>query len=292
MFAILLEIFLFVLLYFLFVEREKKTDTSFLSFDQTDFMRGMAILMIIVMHSCANIGGATGFSSLGGIGVALFLILSGYGLNESNKKNGIGGFWSKKLSRILLPYSFFIVVVTIAKQNWDRFQTVDFLLDLLCINTSYWFVSFLVYNYVLFWISKHFNLRLWPFLIFGIIIFLFFNRLRGEQVLSFPTGILISEYKHMLQAYVRHNTRKIIFLAGLLLSVSLLMFVSIKEVNIEYNWGVNLLCLYKYLVAFSVMAIIIITPPPVVKIYEVLFKNIAGTLFGPFYIVYSHTRQQ
>ena len=33
------------------------------------------------------------FTPLGGIGVAMFLILSGYGLNESFKKNGLDGFW-------------------------------------------------------------------------------------------------------------------------------------------------------------------------------------------------------
>ena len=49
-----------------------------------------------------------------GVGVSLFLILSGYGIELSVKKNGLNKFWIKRFFRVLVPYIltefiFFIV---------------------------------------------------------------------------------------------------------------------------------------------------------------------------------------
>lgn len=50
----------------------------------TDSLRGIAILLVITSHIAGAIG-TNLCTPLGGIGVALFLFLSGYGLNESYK---------------------------------------------------------------------------------------------------------------------------------------------------------------------------------------------------------------
>lgn len=52
--------------------------------------------MVILMHSSCNFGLRI-FTPLGGIGVALFLILSGYGLTESYKKKGLHFFGKANL---------------------------------------------------------------------------------------------------------------------------------------------------------------------------------------------------
>ena len=65
----------------------------------TDSLRGIAILL--------DIAGAIGTNlctPLGGIGVALFLFLSGYGLNESYKAHVLKLFWIKRITKVLLPY--------------------------------------------------------------------------------------------------------------------------------------------------------------------------------------------
>lgn len=72
-------------------------EVGFLSTTHTDFMRTFAICIIVLMHSLCGAGlPGYGFSPLGGIGVSIFLMLSGYGLTVSWRKNGCRGFWKKK----------------------------------------------------------------------------------------------------------------------------------------------------------------------------------------------------
>lgn len=89
---------------------ERKYD--FLGFSQTNSIRGIAILMVILMHSSCNFGLRI-FTPLGGIGVALFLILSGYGLTESYKRKKLELFWKSKFSKIWIPYAIVLTVCTI-----------------------------------------------------------------------------------------------------------------------------------------------------------------------------------
>lgn len=64
--------------------------------DCTTTIRGIAILTIIIGHIGVSGFDLRAFNPFGGIGVAMFLFLSGYGLTESYKNNGLGGFWRKK----------------------------------------------------------------------------------------------------------------------------------------------------------------------------------------------------
>lgn len=56
-------------------------------------MKGVAIICVVLCHYMGTFGqGITVFTPLGGIGVAIFLILSAYGLNESwNQGGGTAG---------------------------------------------------------------------------------------------------------------------------------------------------------------------------------------------------------
>ena len=75
----------------------------------TTSLKGIAIVIIILCHTMGCFTRV--FTPLGGIGVAMFLILSGYGLNESFKRNGIEGFWVKRFSRVWIPYFFAVTLV-------------------------------------------------------------------------------------------------------------------------------------------------------------------------------------
>lgn len=63
-------------------------------------------------------GGITYFTPLGGIGVAIFLLLSGYGLNESCAKSGLTN-WCKK--QLLVEASFFLSDEIRAEQAFSFF---------------------------------------------------------------------------------------------------------------------------------------------------------------------------
>mgnify|MGYP004627064423 CR=1 FL=1 len=68
---------------------------EFMSISHTNICRAVAAIIIILQHVSGGFG-IRYFTPLGGIGVAIFLILSGYGLNESYKKKKSGGGTGRK----------------------------------------------------------------------------------------------------------------------------------------------------------------------------------------------------
>ena len=64
---------------------KKNLYDSFFSRSQTGILKGVGILTVLWAHSGMNYG-IGGIQWIAGIGVALFLIFSGYGLTESYKK--------------------------------------------------------------------------------------------------------------------------------------------------------------------------------------------------------------
>lgn len=71
--------FIFLLLIGLFQNKEKSYgDMTFMSVERTNILRGIAIILVMMMHASCD-AGARVFTPMGGIGVSIFLILSGYG---------------------------------------------------------------------------------------------------------------------------------------------------------------------------------------------------------------------
>lgn len=112
----------------------------------TDSLRGIAILLVITSHIAGAIG-TNLCTPLGGIGVALFLFLSGYGLNESYKAHGLKLFWIKRITKVLLPY---FIIETIAAYFKQDFNITTYILDITGIKTAYWYIAFLFKNNTLY----------------------------------------------------------------------------------------------------------------------------------------------
>ena len=69
----------------------------------TTAIKGYSILTVVWAHSGAMLS-VGGIQFIAGIGVALFLMCSGYGLEVSYEKNGLIGFWKKRLLGVCLPF--------------------------------------------------------------------------------------------------------------------------------------------------------------------------------------------
>lgn len=167
------------------------TSDRFLGFAHTDALRGVAILLIMAQH----LGGAAGTRLLtpcGGIGVALFLFMSGYGLNESCKRTGLRRFWTKKLLRVWLPYLFFSAFCWLVLA--DGFNVRGFLLDVSGVACSYWYVSFLFVQYALFYATTRLcpSHRMGVMALAGVFVLLWCAPLRAEQAFSFVAGVAAS----------------------------------------------------------------------------------------------------
>lgn len=73
---------------------------DFMNRENTNYARGISMLMILVCHVAAVMlpqSIARLMTPLGGIGVAVFLVISGYANNECYLKRGTKDFWVKKL---------------------------------------------------------------------------------------------------------------------------------------------------------------------------------------------------
>lgn len=170
------------------------------------------------MHTSCNLGLRV-FTPCGGIGVALFLILSGYGVSESFKKKGTNKFWKNKLIKLWIPYIIILTIVSIYRQkNID----IHLILQFLCLDSPYWYISFLLYNYALFYICHKIRV-LYPrkYILFGVLaagLFLFDTRIRTEQMLCYPCGMLLSDYRAEIWNYLRKHKRIVIISFALILT--------------------------------------------------------------------------
>ena len=73
-------------------------------------LRGLAILTVVWAHAGGKDYGIEGIQWVAGIGVCIFLICSGFGLNESFKKSQLKDFWKKRIISVLIPYYIVYII--------------------------------------------------------------------------------------------------------------------------------------------------------------------------------------
>ncbi len=177
-------------------------ESDLFSRQQTDVLRGMAAIVIAVFHVLIQWHCHRVVNLPGSVAVAMFLVLSGFGLNESYKRSGLKDYWRKRLRRVIFPYWLFLAVVTLL-QGFPGWKT--FLLDACFIKSDYWFVPFLVQWYLVYWIvQRWFSSGLVPILmVLGLIVLNFHSQVEAEQAFSFLAGILISQHIETLRSKQR-----------------------------------------------------------------------------------------
>jgi peptidoglycan/LPS O-acetylase OafA/YrhL len=203
-------------------------DLSLMSFSHTGYLKGIAIVLVVISH-IGNYSGHTWFTPLGGIGVAVFLFCSSFGLMRSYKKNGLAGFWKKKFISIYIPFVF---VETIAAIVY-RVSIKDFLLDILfikIINPNGWYMQYLLTCYTIFYFGMKYidnekaRMALWN--ICAVTSFFMCKNLQGEQCLSFILGIYFeANYVKIKSA----KSQKVIYYAISTMTISTIV-LGIKQI--------------------------------------------------------------
>lgn len=120
---------------------------EFFSRQHTTLLKGIAILTVIWGH----IGLAYHIYSIqwiAGIGVALFLICSGYGLEASFNKNGLNNFWEKRIIAVVIPYWIIYLIATLLLRSKINLQA--FLSILLFVKAN-WYIPYILIVYVIYW---------------------------------------------------------------------------------------------------------------------------------------------
>ena len=168
-----------------------------LSREQSTALKGFAIAIVILCHVGNHYTRV--FTPLGGIGVALFLTLSGYGLECSYEAHGLTDFWKKRLISVFLPY---LIVEAVTIPLRDDFHLGEFILDITLLNPQHplgWYMNYLLLWYVTFWIIKKLPIakKEQLFVVAAIcyaIFFLFTNSLRFEQSIAFVGGMYLYRF--------------------------------------------------------------------------------------------------
>lgn len=213
------QIFLLLFVLLLIFTLRKKTETGF-SMALTQELKGLAILAIIFAHIGYFLVSDNRFlfplSIAAGVGVNLFLFLSGYGLTISALKKPLSlkQFYSRRLLKLYQPFWLVILVFLgldflIIGQTYNLgyigqsllgfFPRADLWLDL---NSPLWYFSFIVFYYLLFpfvfsrrypWLSALILYLAGYFLIFWNPEFI--KQVIGLyrlHTLAFPLGVLVA----------------------------------------------------------------------------------------------------
>lgn len=227
-----MDILIFLLLVFfpvlLTITRQNTAGGNLLDFKYTNCLRGVAILLIMVGHITGTMG-VRWFTPLGGIGVALFLFLSGFGCNESYKHKGLDGFWWKKVKRVLLPYALVITLVYVFKQKW---VLISYLLEITGLRTSFWFIAFMVKWYIVFWVTTKYIpcYRMVAMGLFAIMVLFLLPEIEAAQALSFLLGIICSEKIQSVKCFSRKKLA-VIAVVSFVVSGSFLAFKQLPMVR-------------------------------------------------------------
>ena len=187
----------------------------------TQALKGVAALGVFVFHIILAYNISPIFNMWGGLFVAVFLILSGYGLEESFRRNGLEGFWMKRCQKVLLPFVFFVCTYNylfpfLLPDGW--FPSGDAMRkcldELLYIRPAFWFIFFILKCYAVYWIGTRFmsgRLRLFFFVLcalFSLNTKAPCAHMEAEQSFSFLAGVLLSMYKGRLETLSGRGIRK------------------------------------------------------------------------------------
>jgi peptidoglycan/LPS O-acetylase OafA/YrhL len=138
--------------------------------DQTEQLRGLSIFLVVLGHLWVHVSSIRPSIVFSNEAVALFLIISGFGLTISNSavKLDYKEFLNKRIKRVMVPYWCVTVIIIgldyliLSKilQTKSIIMTLiglNFSLDLQRLDYVRWFVTFLLLWYVLFWVSRKMN---------------------------------------------------------------------------------------------------------------------------------------
>ncbi len=269
-------------------------ETELFGFYHTNALKAVSILLIIFAHM-GNKFGVRYLNPLGGIGVAIFLILSGYGLNESYQKNGMKNFWFKRVTGAYIPYLLIEIIGYLFVYKNITLKSVTE--DLLLIHSMHpfgWYMSFIfLWYFIYFIINRIVNETSYKYGLYIIIsIFLFFvlNMLPAQQAFSFILGVMLSIYKEDVSRRLVHlAATRLVWNIPLVLAVGIL---ALKQTYIIRGLPVKAATLYELcMYLMFALYIIILSSKIIWNGKAVIFYPIRaiGTIAFQIYLLHAFT---
>lgn len=264
-------------------------DCSFGSREHTTVGRGVAILLIILSHIMGQYGnGVRIFTPCGGVGTAIFLIISGYGLRKSWSINGRHKWWTKRIISIYIPY-LIVQVLLYWRTNYSSLRGVVF--DFLLLDSKHpngWYLRFLIVWYITFFavfVLNFLNDKKYYLLMVVALVFLWKgNVLEAEQAFSFIAGVIIAEKSIVVKMLQKKETIIGHFTVGM-------MFLLLKQVDLIRQFPMPILNFInigiKLPMALSIIGVLYI----ILKKRRLLFMYLLGLISYELYLIHPYLMQ-
>ncbi|MBI5056326.1 MAG: acyltransferase [Nitrospirae bacterium] len=277
---------------------------SFLDRDQTDQLKGIAILLIMLGHLWVHVSQKKAGLIMSGDGLALFLMLSGYGLTRSIQKRvpTFRDFMSRRVNRVMLPYwivSFFLLFLDYALLE-KSYSLKDIALTLIGINVTQttqhidyvrWFMTFLLFWYAVFYItvSRISSKKPAIFLIIcAMVLFVAERRLGWYQLFAFPVGCAIGQYHGKIQALFMKENKKIFISAAAVFIVVLISKIYVLN-YLGKHWRYDIFKAVDELVSILFnSSLIIMTAFYSYKNYYSVFLRFCGSVSYELFLLHGY----
>lgn len=253
----------------------------------TNIIKGIAILMIVLCHAGNRIPGARILTPLGAVGVGLFLICSGYGLEKSYIKNGLSQYWSKKLYGVYIPW---VIIELIGLFFHPQVSLRDFMLDLTLVHPLHpfgWYMQFLLIWYVAFYVVKQVFRNKWGgqiicLLAIACVIIIFWDSTQAQNSLSFLTGVMLTKKDKFLGWLTRKSS--ICILAVALMPLAYIRMARLLDDCNPLAWNIYSLAYY-----YSFTLIVLSFMLQISKSKAIRFLCIVGIYSYSIYLVHGYT---
>lgn len=197
-------------------------------------LRGVAALGVLFFHVVLAFAPGPLTNFWGGMLVAVFLLLGGYGINESYKAKGLDGYWPQRWRRVILPTVAFAAAYNLLSPDGGM---ETFLHEMIYRVPTYWFVFHVVKCYAVYWLAMRFLPRhaVTLMTLFAVVCLLYPAaglHHESEQAFCFLTGVLASRHRERLS---RLAPSRWLHLAAALFAVGLACF-ALKALPAVYEW--------------------------------------------------------
>ena len=251
------------LLVLIIVGAKKSDSDGFLSKDQTNGLRGIAIIMVMCAHYYPYLGisygqGLVSLSlTTGFLGVAIFLFLSGYGamISKIIKPDYLKRYLPKRLLRLYVPFLIvFVIDILIILLSTGK---LDFswllMMPLLSLpNILNWYLKVQLGLYILFYIIASLCkknktiiglsfLFCLVFMVVGYIIKI--SPFWYESTFAFPFGMLFANYRLAIYNFLNKHFKLCLILSTVVLAFGLLPYYFFGGVLLEIAFIISFLCI-------------------------------------------------
>lgn len=228
---------LFFILLFCALNMKKTKAQRLLSKDQTDEIKGIAIILVILGHLWVHVVGIIPKLIYGGEAVAIFLILSGYGMTSSygNRKVQYGAYIAARIKRVMIPYWIItVILVTMDYLLLNRTYNIqDILMTMLGVNinmeTRYidyvrWFITFILIWYAFYLLAVSLfsgKMRVLFMYVIAAVFFLtdyYVLHMGFYQFAAFPVGCTLGLYYDQIEKSFSRKPIRYLVLAAFVMS--------------------------------------------------------------------------